>query len=901
MLEIRNIKPWLLRSKVSPPRKHVEAIPRPVLLEKLRTVPMGGLVMVQAPAGYGKSSLLAEWREVSLKQGDNFAWVSLDKEDDLESILAHLAFAFHLNGLELSHSELLQTNTQEKHLSSYALRILLQIIEETPCNFVVVLDDLETLSESTSSSFLESLLRWAPENLTVVLSGRQPPPIDLTDFAVRGLLTDIRKRDLRFNRDEIRAILGDYPEVTIKEIEQLTEGWPVFVRLVSLGVGLQALHTYPVDSNAFTHYLDANLLTLISKEQMRFLLGASIFGDIPVAFFTECYGDDYFRKILHNPYNLEDLISPIEGDIDTWRIHPLLREHLNDRLHKEFPEKVTESYQTVARWSAKQGNELMAVRVAAAIRDVELIEEILFDVGGPVTLWFKGLGYLRRINDLICSAPSCNSTPQGFPLIVLTDVITKAKLGHVDEAKLRFEDANKQGVFNITSDSSLEIREDQQLVEFSVAIARTTLDVYSFTPLNSNAIDILRSYGETRFAGLPYLQGLIWNADALLANEGSYLDRALESSKIAAIKFQTARSHFGEAHVTFHLAAANLALGRIRETSTLLDRARTIVQTHLPDDEELQIILLCLTGELQLQTTPMRLNETGQFQSKFLSKFKRLSFCLDFFLAGLLQLTDRYLLQNKPEAAQQFLCECDVIAHQRKATHVLRYIQFLRLITLIRSGHENDALTLFNHITDNDFKTQVVWREAEIHAEAVSLLAHRLNDVDIAVVDKQIRFAEQAGNQRMLMRLLAVECHRLMRSGNEMAAFSILVKLARLSGEIGFFREIAINAGNLLPLMSAYLKSKESNVPYHEIILANIKDLQNEAGSFEINGEKRHVTPAELRVLRELENGHSDKLIARSLTISPSTVHFHLKNIYRKLGATSRSHAIRLAKQAYII
>ena len=901
MLEIRNIKPWLLRSKVSPPRKHVEALPRPVLLEKLRTVPRGGLVVVQAPAGYGKSSLLAEWREVSLKQGDNLAWVSLDEEDDLESILAHLAFAFHLNGLELSHSELLQTNTQEKRLSSYALRILLQIIEETPCDFVVVLDDLERLTESISSSFLESLLRWAPENLTVVLSGRQPPPINLTDFAVRGLLTDIRKKDLKFDLAEIKAILGDYPEATIKEIERLTEGWPVFVRLVSLGIGLQTLHTYPVDSNAFAHYLDSNLLTLISEEQLRFLLEASIFDDIPVSYFTECYGDEYFWKILHNPYNLEDLISPIEGDMDTWRIHPLLREHLNDRLHKEYPEKVTELYQAAARWSARQGNELMAVRTAAAIHDVKLIEEILHDTGGPVTLWFKGLGYMRRINDLICSASSNNSAQLGLPLVVLTDIITKAKLGRVEEAKLRFEEATKQGIFNIEADSSHESREERQLVEFSVAIARTTLDIYSFTPLNASAIDILRSYGEAKFAELPYLQGLIWNADALLANEGSRLERALESSKIAAIKFQAARSQFGEAHVTFHLAAANLALGRIRETATLLERARTIVQTHLPDDEELQIILLCLTGELQLQTTPMRLNETEHFQTMFLSKFKRLSFCLDFFLAGLLQLTDRYLLQNKPEAAQQFLHECDVIAHQRNAAHVLRYIQFLKLITLIRSGHENDALTLFKHVTHNGFKTQVVWREAEIYAEAVSLLAHRLNNVDIAVVNKQIRFAEHTGNQRMLMRLLAVECLRLMRSGDENAAFSILGRLTRLSGEIGFFREIAINAGNLLPLMSAYSKSVGSNVPHHEKIFANIKYQQNEAGSFEINGETRHVTPAELRVLRELENGHSDKLIARSLTISPSTVHFHLKNIYRKLGATSRSQAIRLAKQTNII
>ena len=780
--------------------------------------------MVQAPAGYGKSSLLAEWREVSLKQGDNFAWVCLDEEDDLESVLAHLAFAFHLNGLELSDTELLQTNAQEERLSSYALRILLQAVEETSCDFVVVLDDLERLTEPISSSFLESLLRWAPENLTVVLSGRQLPPINLADFAVRGLLTDIRKEDLKFNHAEIKAVLSDYPEAAIEEIEQFTEGWPAFVRLMSVGTGPLTLYTYPV-----------------------------------------------------------------------------VREHLTTRLDKEFPEKVTELYQAAARWSAEQGDELMAVRKAAAIRDVELIEEILLHAGGPVTLWLKGREHLRRINARICSVPSCDSIQQSLPLIVLTDVITKAKLGRVEEARLRFEEATKQGVFNIEADSSPERQEKRQLVEFSVAIARMTLDVYSFTPLNAGVVDTLTSCRETKFAELPCLQGLIWNIDALLANESSCLERALESGKSAAIKFQLAQFHFGEAQATFHLAAANLALGRIQETAALLEKAKTLVHAHFPDDDELQIILLCLTGELQLQTAPVKLKETEQFQSMFLSTFERLGFCLDFFLAGLLQFIDRYLLQNKPEAAQEFLCECDVIARQRNATHVLRYIQFLKLITLIRSGHEDDALTLFKQTNHNGFKTRVVWREAEIHAEAVSLLAHRLNNVDIAVVDKQIRVAEQTGNQRMLLRLLAVECHRLMRFGNETAAFGMLEKLAILSSETGFYREIAVNAGNLLPLMSAYSKAMGSHVPNHEKILAIIKYPQNEAGSFEINGETPHVTPAELRILRELEHGHSDKLIASSLTISPNTVRFHLKNIYRKLGATSRSQAIRLAKQADII
>ena len=153
---------------------------------------------------------LAEWREASLNQGDNFAWVCLDEEDDLESILAHLAFAFHLNGLDLSHTDLLQTNTQDKHLTTYMLRILLQVIEEPLCKFVVVLDDLERLTEPNLSSFLVSLLRWAPENLTIALSSRQRPPINLADFAVRGLLTDIRKKDLRFNRAEIKTLLGEH-------------------------------------------------------------------------------------------------------------------------------------------------------------------------------------------------------------------------------------------------------------------------------------------------------------------------------------------------------------------------------------------------------------------------------------------------------------------------------------------------------------------------------------------------------------------------------------------------------------------------------------------------------------------------------------------------------------------
>ena len=783
----------------------------------------------------------------------------------------------------------------------HALQILLQDIQNSTDSHIVILDDLERLSDVVMHSLLGPLLRWAPENLTVAISSRQRPPIDIVDFTIRGLLTEIKVDDLKFNGNEIRKLIGDKENRDLEEIERRTEGWPALIKLISVGTGNIRLQSSSVESDVFTEYLDANILAQISASQLMLLLETSIFDEIPTAFFSERYGHQHFLKLLHEPYDLQYLFSPIEGEINSWRIHPLLREHLRIRLREEFPDKVNDLYLSAAQWLTKQGHVLMAIRLAAAIYDLKLVEDILLDAGAPISLWIQGISYLSRVNKLICNIPDAKVPENDVPLIVLTDIITKTKTGHVEEARIRFDEAVMQGAFDIASNAASPQNEKQQLVEFSTTIIRATLDIYSYTPLDSKVIDILKSYEQTTMASTPHLQGGIWNLDALLANEQSCFERVLESGKKAMVKFQAEQSRFGDAHVAFHIAAANIVLGRAKEADIVLGQAKVIIKNNLPDDRELQMILLCLQGELQFETNPLRYTNIELFHATFIKTFETLNYCIDFFLAGLLQIVDRYLVVNKPEASQVFLDECHAIAERKNAWHVVRYIKLLRIMILARTGNNVGALNIYRDIESHGYESQAMWREVEAFAETVSILAEKTSNYDSKVVDDGLRLAEQSGNNRMLLRLLAVECHRLARFGEDAAACDLLERLAALSIQCGYFRAMTVNAEAICSLIKIYEKLKEKPVPHRKEILSNIGVIEESKDAFTMEGEAQHFTPTELRVLAELASGHSDKVIARDLNVSPNTIHFHLKNIYRKLGATSRAEAINIARKGGII
>src|SRR5512146_54117 len=234
----------LVLTKLSLPAARARMVRRARLLERLTPETGAGLVLVCAPAGYGKTTLLADWAHSFLENGGVVAWYAIDASDDdplpfSAYLVASLAQALGPQSGLAQIAQLLRS-TPEIDLQ----RILPAVINaaaasEREC--VLILDDYQLISAPAIHSALAYLVEHLPENLRVLVGSRSDPPLPLARLRARGQLLEIRASDLRFTPDETAQFLNevmrlDLPADVVASLEERTEGWVAGLQLAALSL-----------------------------------------------------------------------------------------------------------------------------------------------------------------------------------------------------------------------------------------------------------------------------------------------------------------------------------------------------------------------------------------------------------------------------------------------------------------------------------------------------------------------------------------------------------------------------------------------------------------------------------------------------------------------------------------
>ena len=197
----------ILRAKLYVPRGRPNAVPRLRLHERLDEAARRELTVVSAPAGFGKTTLLADW---SRRSELPVAWVSLDERDDdpVRFFLYLIAAIETINdGFgETTRAFLSSLNSREE--LEPVLTALSNEILESPRDFVLVLDDYHSIRSETIHDALAFLLDHSPPPMHLIIAGRESPPLPLPRLRARGRLTELRASDLRFTLEEAADFLG---------------------------------------------------------------------------------------------------------------------------------------------------------------------------------------------------------------------------------------------------------------------------------------------------------------------------------------------------------------------------------------------------------------------------------------------------------------------------------------------------------------------------------------------------------------------------------------------------------------------------------------------------------------------------------------------------------------------
>jgi len=198
-------------TKLYVPRGHPNLVPRPRLGEILTEGMSRKLTLVYAPAGFGKTTLLSEWRIMQLGGEYPLAWVSLEEADnDPMRFLSYLVVALQSLEEDIGEVALLSLRSLRPSPIGSVLTGLINEIAATPRDFVLVLDDYHVIESQAIHDAVTFLLEHSPPQLHLVIASRTEPPLSLSRLRAGGQIIELRAADLRFTSEEAAAFLSNY-------------------------------------------------------------------------------------------------------------------------------------------------------------------------------------------------------------------------------------------------------------------------------------------------------------------------------------------------------------------------------------------------------------------------------------------------------------------------------------------------------------------------------------------------------------------------------------------------------------------------------------------------------------------------------------------------------------------
>jgi LuxR family maltose regulon positive regulatory protein len=229
----------LLTTKLYAPRVRRELVPRPRLTEQLDAGLRRRLTLISAPAGFGKTTLVAEWLSMAVRP---ITWFSLDETDN-DPVRFFTYFVAALQKVDSTIGTTAQAMLQapQPPPSDVLLTSLINDIAATPAPFVLVIDDYHVIHTLAIHQQLIFLLEHLPPQMHIVLASREDPPFPLSRLRARGYMRDIRQTDLRFTEEETRDFAQRVMQVelSVDDVTALytrTEGWITGLQFAALSM-----------------------------------------------------------------------------------------------------------------------------------------------------------------------------------------------------------------------------------------------------------------------------------------------------------------------------------------------------------------------------------------------------------------------------------------------------------------------------------------------------------------------------------------------------------------------------------------------------------------------------------------------------------------------------------------
>jgi len=900
----------VLRAKLYVPRSRPDAVPRPRLHERLDEGVRRELTVVSAPAGFGKTTLLADWSQRSELP---VAWVSLDERDDdpVRFFLYLIAAIETINdGFEETTRAFLSSLNSREELEP-VLTALSNEILESPRDFVLVLDDYHSIRSETIHDALAFLLDHSPPPMHLIIAGRESPPLPLPRLRARGRLTELRASDLRFTLEEAADFLGrtmglDLSGERVATLEEGTEGWIAGLQLAAHALRgkedeASSIEAFAGSARHVFDYLADEVLSRQPEDVREFLLKTSIVetlnGPLCEAL-TETPGG---REMLERLERANLFLVPLDEGGRYYRYHHLFAAFLRERLQRVHPDAILELHRRAGLWYENDGCLAGAVEHTLAAEDFDRAADLIEEAQ---------TGMRRRYVDASLLLRWLGALPTGLVRnrlqLCLLYAWALVHSGELEDAELRLRDAEEAlGLGDGASTTELSDEERTMLAEICIVRARMAAmreNAPLTTELSNRALDLLPE-GELHLRGDVALDlGHAYCSVGDLEAASEAFARAVATGR-AADDLRTALFA-----LRYH-ASLEMVRGRLREAEALLLDGRRLAEGRPEGMPSVAGMIHTGMGELLYERGELdearRLLDTGIEHGRRSGEAKILVY-------GYVNLARVLMARGDAEGAHSLIREAGRLTPRWPLIWAWQTRFYLA-----RGEVESAARWAREYGATQDYLSYP--RHFERITMARVLLGEGRTDEALDFLGRLLEDAVSEGRIAHAIELLALLALAFERRGDNGEALDHLRRALALAGPEGFVRPFVDEGPPMAALLERLIREPRDDGS-HAVAPDGAPDvyagrllehfaLEAALAAPPGNWRSRRARVAgleplserEIEVLELVAAGRSNAEIAEELYLSVGTVKAHLHHIFGKLLVRNRSQAVARARELRLL
>lgn len=869
----------ILQTKLYIPQLQPNYVPRLHLLERLNEGHRHRLVLVSAPAGFGKTTLVSSWLQ---QLGVPTAWLSLDEGDrQVQRFLLYLVHALQTIQTDIGDSLLTTLQEAEKPPIESMLVVLVNNVAAIDEEIVLVLEDYHEAETPEVDQIVTYLLENAPPNLTVVMTTRVYPDIPVARLRVRGQLLEMQAAELRFSTDEVRHLLNQnlHFGLTADQLRVLhsrTEGWVAGLQLAALSLENQPQRGKFIEQFSGTHrYITEYLLEEVLRGQptqiQNFLLVTSVLERLCAPLCDALLNADAEPTTTSvdlltyvEDHNL--FLIALDNERQWYRYHHLFAELLRQRMRQRYSQRVTAALKAASAWCLAENFQEEAVNYAFATGDMAYAAEILT----PLVAHFTTTGRSRRVQAWLEQLPQ--EIVEQYAALCLYYAITcilQRKFERVEPLL----DAAEAAAHTVPVG----------YIEMARALYDSTVN---------DGASVLQSAPQV-LAMLPedaaLQQSIVW----FTLSTGHLMHNDMQAAHAAAVNALDARGTItdtrGLVAIYHNLAVADLALAG---PSTADQWVAKLTQHRQRYEQNAGIpfmgteYLLAMQAAIAYEQNDLQLAEQH---------------CLEAFDA--LQLSgepynpairDVYLIlirialaKGNPDAAQKHYNDLQQLID---STYVSPFSHQLIdrgqiEIWLANNNRANLAqwierhdLTATTSPTTEDEENLLLFARWQLQPKSGEPVRPLLQQLQTN--------AASGGRQRSVLRALILRAIGYYQGHQHDDAIQLLQEALGIAESNGYVRSILDMGASTFDVMR--LVGQQSSSATLNALLAAGQSPPKEVDK---------LSERELQILHLIASGKTNAAIAAELIIAPGTVKRHTANIYEKLYVNSRTEAVAKARE----